>query len=376
LALELNTIVNEDSLTYLQSLPSDSIHCMVTSPPYWGLRDYGIEGQLGSESTIGDYIETMVTLFREARRVLRSDGTLWLNMGDSYATTKNGRSAEKTKEIGKDDRTFRDKPFSTIGNGLKRKDLVGQPWRLALALQGDGWYLRSDIIWHKPNPMPESVKDRPGKSHEYVFLLTKSARYWYDAFAVREPAQYGYREMSQGFKSSTDNGWRSAGTTGGANDNPAAGRNKRTVWTVATKPFSAAHFATFPPKLITPMILAGCPPKVCADCGAPYERSVEKDGQYQAHWAPGTQAIVDSVYNGAVGKSSVLRTGSINRKKSVGWQPTCDHNTETQPGIVLDMFMGAGTVALVAQEHKRNWAGCELNPEYIKIANERIKPKH
>jgi DNA modification methylase len=213
------TIIKGDCRDVLRTMESESVHCVVTSPPYWGLRDYGVGGQLGMERTLGEHVETMADVFREVRRVLRGDGTLWLNYGDSYATSVNGRSAADTKAAGNDDRTFRDKPFSTIGpiydptpsgaggsyederpgwaadrgriragGMLKPKDLCGIPWRVAFALQADGWYLRQDIIWSKPNPMPESVRDRCTKAHEYIFLLSKSERYYYDQGAIKQQA--------------------------------------------------------------------------------------------------------------------------------------------------------------------------------------------
>jgi DNA modification methylase len=180
------SVLTGDCREVLRTLPDESVHCVVTSPPYWGLRDYGVVGQLGLEPSLAEHVETMRSVFAEVRRVLRADGTLWLNYGDSYATAPNGRSAADTKAAGRDDRTFRDKPFSTVGNGLKAKDLCGTPWGVAFALQADGWWLRSDIIWSKPNPMPESITDRPTKAHEYVFLMSKSERYFYDAEAIKE----------------------------------------------------------------------------------------------------------------------------------------------------------------------------------------------
>jgi len=253
------TIRNGDCRNILQELPDESVHCVVTSPPYWGLRDYGVAGQLGMEASLGEYVDVMVDVFREVRRVLRKDGTLWLNLGDSYAAQINGRSAHDTKLKGMDDRTFRDKPFSTIGNGLKPKDLCGIPWRVAFALQADGWWLRQDIIWSKPNPMPESVTDRCTKSHEYLFLLTKSKRYYYDAEAIAEAANYPEgpgniipcKGAGDPFMDTRGNLYKIG---------PRATRNRRSVWEVTTQPFSEAHFATFPPELPRRCILAGCPP--------------------------------------------------------------------------------------------------------------------
>jgi len=228
-------------------LADESVQCVVTSPPYWGLRDYGVDGQLGLEKTPEEYVENMVGVFREVRRVLRGDGTLWLNLGDSYANTSGGLGKQwsnagtvqmrgRTKEI----------PF-----GLKPKDLVGIPWRVAFALQSDGWYLRSDIIWSKPNPMPESVTDRPTKAHEYLFLLAKSGRYWYDANSISVLALRA-GEMNN---STPSNPVYRMSRVARVRDR----RNARSVWSIATQPYSDAHFATFPPKLIEPCIKAGCP---------------------------------------------------------------------------------------------------------------------
>ena len=249
-------IYQGDCLDVMAKLPSRSIHCVVTSPPYWGLRDYGIgDDALGLEPTPELYVKHLVEIFREVRRVLRDDGTLWLNLGDSYAGSGRGPSTMNSAQEMWSDK----KP----PDGLKPKDLVGIPWRVAFALQADGWYLRSDIIWSKPNPMPESVTDRPTKSHEYLFLLTKNQRYYYDADAIREPHVRLWDSNNGGGMSTTRH---HDAHIGGSNrherkypvPNPL-GRNKRTVWTVATQPYQGAHFATFPTKLIEPCILAGCP---------------------------------------------------------------------------------------------------------------------
>ncbi len=243
----------------------ESAQCVVTSPPYWGLRDYGVDGQLGLEATPDEYVAKMVDVFREVRRVLRKDGTLWLNLGDSY----NGYMAnQRATSISANNQHAR--PVFESGHGrrtesLKPKDLVGIPWRVAFALQADGWWLRSDIIWHKPNPMPESVTDRPTKSHEYLFLFAKSDRYYYDATAIAEPSINAGKSVSLGEKS------LSRGQANGANVAASGNgkathvvvtpfRNKRDVWTIATRPYKGAHFATFPPKLVEPCILAGSRP--------------------------------------------------------------------------------------------------------------------
>ena len=251
-----------DCLTVLRErFAPESVQCCVTSPPYWGLRDYGCEGQLGREKTPEEYVSKMVEVFREVRRVLRNDGTLWLNLGDSYAR-EGGNSAGVPRHWdgrASDPGGHHDKRPNASKINLKPKDLVGIPWRVAFALQADGWYLRSDIIWHKPNPMPESVTDRPTKAHEYLFLLTKSERYYYDAEAIREDGPTYIRKASGyvGFNATHTGNNQKGGFAD--RDTITEGRNKRTVWTVATSPYAEAHFATFPPKLIEPCILAGCP---------------------------------------------------------------------------------------------------------------------
>lgn len=251
-------ILHGDCLEKLRELPGGSIHCCVTSPPYWGLRDYGVEGQLGLEKTPEEYVQKMVEVFREVRRVLRDDGTLWLNLGDSYNAGRDGGHAGGGKQgshVKYVQRSGANVP------GLKPKDLVGIPWRVALALQADGWYLRQDIIWHKPNPMPESVRDRCTKSHEYIFLLSKAERYRFDHEAIREPAvePKGPGNKRPGFVSNQRKG-ENANLRGSIHKiGPRETRNKRSVWTVTTKTFKEAHFATFPPDLIEPCILAGCP---------------------------------------------------------------------------------------------------------------------
>ncbi len=274
------TVYHGDSRAVMAEMPAESVHCVVTSPPYWGLRDYGDAGQLGLEPTPEAYVANMVDVFREVRRVLRSDGTVWLNLGDSYANGPPSGTAGQwngSSPLGRGRNAEASvKAMQQVQRppGLKPKDLVGIPWRVAFALQADGWYLRSDIIWSKPNPMPESVTDRPTKSHEYLFLLSKSPRYYFDADAVREDHAEVDRVQSEkrrlqrmgrdvavvagGGQSSKGigAGWVTASHT--MRTNPA-GRNIRSVWTIATAPYPGAHFATFPPKLVEPCIKAGCP---------------------------------------------------------------------------------------------------------------------
>ena len=259
-----STVFQGDATAILRQLPDNFFRCCVTSPPYWGLRDYAAEGQIGAEENPEDYVEHLVEVFQGVKRVLSEDGTFWLNIGDSYTSGNRGyRAPDKKNPI----RAMSYRPPTP--EGLKPKDLVGIPWKIAFALQRVGWYLRSEIIWEKPNCMPESVKDRPTRCHEYIFLFTKSLKYYYDSESIREPG----------------------------------GRNRRTVWSIPTEAFTGAHFATFPPKLIEPCILAG---------------SVPSD-----------------------------------------W--------------VLDPFLGSGTVGVVCEQNGRFYVGIELNPEYVRIAVDRIK---
>jgi DNA modification methylase len=237
---QTNVILIGDAREKLKELSSQSVNCCVTSPPYWGLRDYGNNKQIGLEKNPDEFIAELVDVFREIKRVLRDDGTLWVNMGDSYAGGIKGGDLKS--------------------GGLKSKDLVGIPWMLAFALRADGWYLRQDIIWHKPNPMPESVRDRCTKAHEYVFLLSKSDKYYFDAEAMKEPsAGLGKTKIRFGGKKYGDSDDPKHATKSGNEYTDSGTRNKRSVWSVTAKPFKGAHFATFPPDLIEPCILAGCP---------------------------------------------------------------------------------------------------------------------
>ncbi len=336
-----------DNRESMKTLPDKCIQTCVTSPPYFGLRDYGVEGQLGLEATPDEFCAALVEVFREVRRVLKDDGTVWLNLGDSYATTHTGSMGRGERaanfnfaESRLDGQGKGNRQEKKIPEGLKNKDLIGIPWRVAFALQADGWYLRQDIIWSKPNPMPESVRDRCTKAHEYVFLLSKSPKYYFDSEAIRNPPSEALlKQVAEGY-AGTDtkdfgaNGAQSAsGTKGriieGARkkidkmrghertnedfrdkwdgmtkaEQQALGSNKRSVWTVATKPFKGAHFATFPAALIEPCILAG-----------------------------------------------------------------------SRPGdLVLDPFGGSGTVAEVSLKHGREAVLCELNPAYAEIAHNRIR---
>ncbi len=308
----------------LKTLPDDSVQCCITSPPYWGLRDYGHAGQMGLEKTPAEYVAGMVSVFEEVRRVLKPDGVLWINLGDSYAGSgPSGASYPSATTIAREGKA-KDGSFSiskTLGDrgltyaekkpvpppGLKPKDLVGIPWRVAFALQEAGWYLRCDVIWSKPNPMPESVTDRPTKAHEYIFLLSKSERYFYNASAISEPSIHAGKVVALGEKSLSrgqDKGMGVSASGNGMADSMTvtATRNRRSVWTIPTRSFSGAHFATFPEEIPTVCIMAG-----------------------------------------------------------------------SKPGdTVLDPFSGAGTVGVVCEKLQRRYIGIELNPAYVEMANRRI----
>lgn len=310
--MKLNTIYCGDALETLKTFPDECVQCVVTSPPYWGLRDYGVVGQLGLEKTPEEYVAKMIEVFREVQRVLRKDGTLWLNLGDSYAAGGNGGQGEK-QQSNRGTRAIAGKA-KKAPQGLKPKDLVGIPWRVAFALQSDGWYLRQDIIWAKPNPMPESVTDRCTKSHEYIFLLAKSQKYYFDNEAIKEPMtvpeRYNTRLRDPNHEQKRSNQGGRAGIINMKTlekhrekylEHPF--RNKRSVWIITTKSYPNAHFATFPPEL----------PELCIKAGT-------KEGD-----------------------------------------------------VVLDPFMGSGTTALVAKKHSRQFVGIELNPEYVKLCEKRLQ---
>ncbi len=396
-----------DALGVLRGMDAESAQCCVTSPPYWGLRDYGHIGQLGLERTPEEYVEKLVAVFREVWRVLRSDGTLWINLGDSY-NAYNGAAGPGSKLS---DTQTEQRPKLETGYGLqcrtlKPKDLIGIPWRVAFALQADGWWLRSDvieevelfcpcgcgyileeriwrysqdrdIIWKKPNPMPESVTDRPTKAHEYLFLLTKSARYHYDADAIREEWKdasikrdlRGYDGTFYGrTRTAAIGDKRDKGLDGGKGNH--SGRNARSVWTIPTQPYPGAHFATFPEKLVEPCIRAGAAAKTCRDCGAPWERLTEKSKELDIRAKGST---FDKGKTGARNGGDRTQTGPRFLNKTASFQPTCDHDIEIVPSLVLDPFAGSGTVGVVALGLGRRFLGIELNPESVELATRRIE---
>lgn len=424
-----------DWIEVLRTLPDNSVHCVITSPPYWGLRDYGTaewEGgsescdhqkagarrqlphgdgrkndfyannrvlipgagavykgicgkcgairrgaQLGLERTPEDYIDKITAGFREVRRVLRKDGTLWLNMGDCYQSgSRGGYGRNRTgvsKNLGNVASDFTAAPSRMSVAGLKDKDLVMIPARAALALQADGWWLRQDIIWSKPNPMPESVTDRCTRAHEYIFLLTKSKRYFYDAEAVKEKSTCDRMRGTAPYEQVPDGGDNS----GLAHRESNGSRNRRSVWEITTVSFPKAHRATFPPKLVEPCILAGTSERgCCPQCGAPWERITEKtvrfeSGSGKAGNPPNGKNGRD--YEQATSGDYDIRMGPVTETKTIGWQPTCTCNAgEPIACTILDPFAGAGTAGLVARRLGRNFIGIELKAEYADMARQRI----
>jgi len=482
-------ILKGDCLETLKKVKTNTVNTCVTSPPYWGLRDYnGEEKQLGMEDTPEEFVENLVNVFKEVKRVLRDDGTVWLNLGDSYAgnssrASNNGRAGYGTEREG---------VFNKSGQGLKNKDLVGIPWRVAFALQTDGWYLRQDIIWHKPNPMPESVTDRCTKAHEYIFLLSKSSKYYYDNEAIKEdladssvvrlsqqslfeqegsdrvpfktngkmkavyskshgkyatkeneaahrqgihanrgenlvevrnnlPKQkdlvsflkkttnakklaentdiplskieHWFRNDKSGFSYPTKEDWFKVREfihdwskdfneidTGLSSYElktdevlVSGKRNKRSVWTVTTKPFKGAHFATFPMDLIAPCVLAGCPEKICLDCGEPYVREVESVSVKRNELPKDDSRYRPKLYDGNYKDINGKGDAGYNQSKDLGFKKQCDCETnETKGGTVLDPFGGSSTTGIFASANNRNSIMCELNAEYIEIAKNRI----
>ena len=411
-------IIQGDCIKSLKALPADSIHCCVTSPPYFGLRNYnGGEEEIGQEETVEGYVEKMVEVFREIKRVLRPDGTLWLNLGDSYMAQKNVSPPPQT--IGGQ----RGMPSDFVPSnrrdqkGLKQKDLIGIPWRVAFALQADGWWLRQDIVWSKPNPMPESVADRCTRAHEYIFMFSKKPHYFYDHEAIKEDAVYkGPQKSAKNLGNKTKGVIRPDGKSVESFRAVVEKKNKRSVWTVNTKGYKGAHFAVYPEDLVLPCVRAGTSEGgCCSHCGSPYERQtsdpteglkpVEAIERKGIMLTPEDSAIVQWLEaNGGDYRISVEgekhaenwddapisngRRGELKRKgytllhwgvNSVyeGWQPTCTcslkkTDVKSVPCTVLDPFNGSATTGVVSLKEGRHYIGLELNPDYVALSHNRI----
>lgn len=368
-------------------LQDESIHCIVTSPPYWGLRDYGTPGQLGLEPVhdclgwaTGQcceacYLCAMVTVFRACWRVLRQDGTLFVNIGDSYNAA--GRSGHGTRQgykqgTNRASATGADHCRPSAAT-LKPKDLCGIPQRLALALQADGWTWRSEIIWAKPNSMPESVADRPTKTHEQVLLLSKQARYFWDQEAVREAWGQESIDRRQRARITPYNPPGQSENTGIENAYRGIGRNIRTVWSMPTEATPFAHFATMPTALVERCIKAGTSPHgVCRTCGAPWQRVTEPGEAHQVRHTPGRGQQVDQA-QGRHGAQSVFYTGEVRDRHTIGFVPSCScADPSPRPSLVYDPFVGSGTVPLVARALGRHGLGSDLSWPYLQIARERL----
>ena len=375
-------VITGDCLVEMAKFAPASFHCCVTSPPYWGLRDYGVDAQLGLERVhdclgwatgkpCGEcYVCHLVAVFREVKRVLRDDGVLFLNLGDSYNSIGHKKSNSGYGSTGLAGGIAQEHSPCHRENsapGLKHKDLVGIPWRVALALQADGWWLRSDVIWAKPNPMPESVTDRPTRSHEYVFMLTKSARYYFDSEAVKEAATCTKMRGTHGYSQVPDGGDNS----GLAHRPNTAGRNLRSVWTIVTRACKEAHFATFPPELPEKCIKAATSERgVCPKCGKQWERVIEHTDEVDPS-AKGSRFDVGKT--GERDGGDRTQAGERFLSRTTGWRPGCECGLEAVPAQVLDVFGGAGTVGMVAAKLGRSATMIELNPEYCAIARKRIE---
>lgn len=438
-----------DVLDRLRELPDESVQCVVTSPPYWGLRDYGtatwtggdpacehagtttrtsdadvyrgttegpqhprpaaaphrggdpwrcacgavrVDQQIGLEPTLAEFLDRLVDVFREVRRVLRPDGVCWLNMGDAYASKTRGTDAGWDKSRLTNPARVQKAQAAALrstgerhrgkADGLKEKDLMGQPWRLALALQDDGWWLRAEVIWHKLTPMPESVSDRPTRAHEQVFMLTKAPRYFYDAEAVREPDKGTdhARTVLEGQPSLEPSGGVMPAHRGLRTPDGRDGRgaNKRSVWTLPPAPYPAAHFATFPTSLVEPCILAGTSEHgACVECGAPWRRVVERlpTDWNGAMYGERAVAATGGAITGGTERSTLGSPGGAGTagRQTLRWEPTCPHSdVAVRPCVVLDPFNGAATTGVVALRLDRSYIGIELNPEYVELSRRRI----
>lgn len=365
-----------DARERLRELPGASVHMIASSPPYWSLRDYGVPGQLGLEATPEEYVAAVVEVLRESARVLRPDGTAWINLGDCYSSGGRGGAQQGLTGTGVNESA---RVLDVMGGskwragGLPPKNLVGLPWRVAFALQQDGWYLRQECIWHKTNPQPESVEDRPTRDHEQVFLLTRQEHYFYDAEAIRQPVTGNAHTHGAGVNR------KARREASGARQNPswssavtdlAESRNLRSVWTFPTQPNPEAHFAAFPEELPRRCILAGTSERgCCAACGAQVVRLVEKRRTMNGEPLTGPardKSITAPSYN--PGRTGHGHAGIVTYRQTVGWRPGCSCGAPTIPATVLDPFSGTGKTGVAALKLGRSYLGVELNPEYAAIS--------
>jgi DNA modification methylase len=414
----VNDVHQDDAVEALGEMPADSVHCVMTSPPYFGLRDYGVDGQIGLEESLDEYIQSIVEVADELQRVLRDDGSWWLNLGDSFAGSRRGQwddDGGRPKEAySPDSGQLPDRRVS-----LRRKSKMLVPHRVAIALQDVGWIVRSDAVWSKLNPMPDPVQDRLNEQKEFLFHLTPAPNYWFDLDAIREEHAEASLERS-GRHDHTQRDYPGAAPQTLDPDQfvHPNGKNPGDIFEVTVKPFPEAHFAVYPPELCEKPIKSSCPLKVCADCGAPYERDVEEvpvwkrdrstidrpqlqealdrydeSGLTEQHLeaarakgfsdaAAGKQQTgagrnTDEVETLAEEAKEVLdgyfREITMTARKTGEWSQDCDCETdETEPGIVLDPFVGAGTTLLVAKEYGRRFIGIDLNPEFVAMAQKRV----
>lgn len=376
----INDIHQGDAAETLAEMPENSVHCAMTSPPYFGLRDYGVDGQIGLEESLEEYVNNLLDVASELRRVLRDDGSWWLNLGDSYAGSGRGQwtdSGDEPKESYRPDSG--ELPDRDVR--MKRKTKMLVPHRVAIALIDAGWVVRNDVVWAKENPTPHPVKDRLNTTHEMVFHLTPEPDYWYDLEAIREP----HKESSL---DRNDYAFNTAGV--GMTEAPREdreddvimdadqachpnGKNPGDVFELPVKAFPDAHFAVYPPELCEKPIKASCPPKVCAECGTPYERVVEEGNRTVEGGSPALD-MDETGYKDRTGNHQGERDGfTLPEREVLGWEQQCECETdETEPGIVLDPFAGAGTTALVAKNLGRRFVGIDLNPEYVAMAQKRV----
>jgi len=383
MAIKLNHIYQGDVLEVLKTFPNNFFDTIITSPPYWSLRDYGIEGQIGLEPTLNEYLEKMAKVTKELKRVLKPTGIMFWNHGDNYGGSlrgydKKGKNYVNSKvQLGNKGSFVQ--PPDWKANKIKPKCMALQNYRLLLKMVDEqGWILRNIIIWHKPNHMPESVKDRFSKSYEPVFMLVKNKKYWFDLDAVRVPHKWADKDKRsllrrvphKSGKSTMDNCQYSTVAVG----YHPTGKNPGDVWEIPTQPVKETHFATFPEKLIEPMIKFGCPQWICKKCGKARERIVKKQLIVHKEFKDKGKAY-QNVISGSKEMPAIPRARSgiegHNEYYTEGWTD-CGCNAGWKPGVVLDPFMGSGTTGLVARRLGRNFVGIELNPEYIKIAWKRI----